>query len=67
MEVQSRTIKKILKSQGRSIQWLADEMDVSRQTVHNWDKKTQAVSWPYRLAICEKLDIHEEELDVKHK
>lgn len=56
-------VEKILKKQGKSKEWLCDQMDISHYNLNRVIKrKTQSISYKYLQGFCKALNCSFDEL-----
>lgn len=53
------TLKNAIRMQGRSVNWLSRQLDVTRQTVWNWTTGKTKIPKVYKEKICSLLDVED--------
>jgi len=49
-------LDKEIEAQGRKVKWLAENLGVTRQTIHNWRKGKTLPSYDRMVALSRLLD-----------
>ncbi len=62
METIAETLKKIREAEGKSVQWLADQVGVSRHAIYKWEKGKCKPDYEHLVKITEIFDVSIEDI-----